>query len=162
VKYWCWLAKSFTKERIAGEYFWFWLTLGVSVVLYFLLFLLHLDVIMPGASWYAPTDPKRTMPPVRNDPPAHEGPNRPAEHHTPAEPDRPAERRAPTEPNRSAEDIELTEPHGAAELGGAAEPHVPAEHNGFAEHPELAGHNNPGHFRVRSRTHSEKLWTAVV
>lgn len=55
-QYWCWLGKKFTKERIAGEYFWFWLTLGVSIILYFLLFLLNLGVIRPGASWYAPTD----------------------------------------------------------------------------------------------------------
>jgi len=52
--YWCWIGQGFTKDRIADEYFWFWLTLFVSIVLYLLLFLFQLGFIKPGTSWYAP------------------------------------------------------------------------------------------------------------
>jgi len=52
--YWCWIGQGYTKDRIADEYVWFWVTLFVSIVLYLLLFLLHLEVIMPGKRWYSP------------------------------------------------------------------------------------------------------------
>jgi len=53
--YWCWIGQHFQAEEIAGEYAWFWVTLLVSIALYLPLFLLHLGVIEPGQSWYAPT-----------------------------------------------------------------------------------------------------------
>jgi hypothetical protein len=54
-KYWCWLGKDFSREGIAGEYFWIWLTSFVSIASYIPLFLLHWGVITPGPSWYAPS-----------------------------------------------------------------------------------------------------------
>ena len=37
--FWCWVGARFSKERIAGEYFWLWLTLFVSIFVYVPLFL---------------------------------------------------------------------------------------------------------------------------
>lgn len=37
--YWCWIGERYRGERIAGEYFWLWLTLGVSVAVYVPMFL---------------------------------------------------------------------------------------------------------------------------
>jgi hypothetical protein len=37
--YWCWIGPNYLKEKITGEYLWFWLTLGLSLVFYLLLFL---------------------------------------------------------------------------------------------------------------------------
>jgi hypothetical protein len=36
--YWCWIGPNYLKEKITGEYVWFWLTLGLSLVFYTLLF----------------------------------------------------------------------------------------------------------------------------
>jgi hypothetical protein len=55
-QYWCWIGQRFSWQRMAGEYVWFWLTLFVSIALYFPLYLLHLEVIRPGKSWYAPSE----------------------------------------------------------------------------------------------------------
>jgi len=56
--YWCWIGQRFSWQRIAGEYVWFWLTLFISIALYFPLYLLHREVIRPGKSWYAPSEVK--------------------------------------------------------------------------------------------------------
>lgn len=32
--YWCWIGANYNAERVGGEYFWLWLTLFVSVLLY--------------------------------------------------------------------------------------------------------------------------------
>jgi hypothetical protein len=53
--YWCWINQNFKAQRIAGEYFWLWLTLFVSIALYLPLCLLHLKIIKPGERWYQPT-----------------------------------------------------------------------------------------------------------
>lgn len=37
--YWCWVGANFGKDRIAGEYFWLWLTLAVSILVYVPLFM---------------------------------------------------------------------------------------------------------------------------
>ncbi|KAJ2919997.1 hypothetical protein MD484_g429, partial [Candolleomyces efflorescens] len=39
VPYWCWINSPYMQWRIWGEYFWFWLTLGVSILTYIPLFL---------------------------------------------------------------------------------------------------------------------------
>lgn len=52
-RYWCWVGKDFLGER-AGQYAWLWSALFVSLVLYFLLFLLYFGVIERGRSWYLP------------------------------------------------------------------------------------------------------------
>jgi len=36
--YWCWIGPNYLKEKITGEYLWFWLTLGLSLIFYVLLF----------------------------------------------------------------------------------------------------------------------------
>jgi hypothetical protein len=54
VPYWCWIGQGYFKDRIANEYVWFWLALFISIISYLLLFLLHLEIIKPGTSWYAP------------------------------------------------------------------------------------------------------------
>lgn len=52
--YWCWIGRSYTGERIGGEYLWFWLALFVSLALYTPLFLLHRNIIKPGTHWFSP------------------------------------------------------------------------------------------------------------
>jgi len=52
--YWCWISQDFQKDRLAGEYVWYWTALLGSFILYLLLFLLHLGVITPSRSWYTP------------------------------------------------------------------------------------------------------------
>jgi len=37
--YWCWIGADYLQWRMWGEYFWFWLTLAVSVVIYIPLYL---------------------------------------------------------------------------------------------------------------------------
>ncbi|KAJ7105417.1 hypothetical protein C8R43DRAFT_1046810 [Mycena crocata] len=37
--YWCWIGQGFLGLRLAGEYVWFWITLGVSAAAYLTLFL---------------------------------------------------------------------------------------------------------------------------
>lgn len=54
LQYWCWIGNGFVKQRYPGEYIWFWLTLGVSLILYIPLFLLYLGVIQRGTRWYMP------------------------------------------------------------------------------------------------------------
>jgi len=58
--YWCWIGQNYNKERIAGEYVWFWLTLFISIILYLPLFLLHLSIIEPGTAWYSPSIPEQS------------------------------------------------------------------------------------------------------
>ncbi|EIN11964.1 hypothetical protein PUNSTDRAFT_125070 [Punctularia strigosozonata HHB-11173 SS5] len=36
---WCWIGPRYNSERVAGEYFWLWLALGVSIALYIPLWL---------------------------------------------------------------------------------------------------------------------------
>jgi len=54
IPYWCWVGNDFKKERYGMLYGWYWVTLGVSLVLYLLLFLLHHKIFKPGTSWYMP------------------------------------------------------------------------------------------------------------
>ncbi|EPQ56950.1 hypothetical protein GLOTRDRAFT_26028, partial [Gloeophyllum trabeum ATCC 11539] len=39
--YWCWIGGAYGKERIAGEYFWMWLTMSASISLYVPLYFLY-------------------------------------------------------------------------------------------------------------------------
>jgi len=32
--YWCWISEDYMQMRIIGEYFWFWITLAFSIVIY--------------------------------------------------------------------------------------------------------------------------------
>jgi hypothetical protein len=55
LQFWCWIGQGFSAERLAGQYFWFWLTLFLSFALYLPLLLLFLGVIKEGNSWFSPT-----------------------------------------------------------------------------------------------------------
>jgi len=52
--YWCWIGDDFLGFKLGAQYVWFWITLGVSLVLYVPLFLLSLGIIKPGSCWYLP------------------------------------------------------------------------------------------------------------
>ena len=65
-QFWCWLSARFNKERIAGEYFWLWLALFGSILLYLPLFCWYLGIITPDPSrWYKPSP--RKLAPSPND-----------------------------------------------------------------------------------------------
>ncbi|KAF8915566.1 hypothetical protein CPB85DRAFT_413173 [Mucidula mucida] len=51
--YWCWIGGQYQGMRIAGEYAWFWITLGVSLILYVTLFLWSMgNVNFSATSWW--------------------------------------------------------------------------------------------------------------
>ncbi|KII92419.1 hypothetical protein PLICRDRAFT_89020 [Plicaturopsis crispa FD-325 SS-3] len=52
--YWCWVGSSYGKERIWGEYFWLWLTLATSIIVYIPLYFWkrgNLDI--DGSRWFS-------------------------------------------------------------------------------------------------------------
>ncbi|KAK0213163.1 hypothetical protein DFS33DRAFT_101077 [Desarmillaria ectypa] len=51
--YWCWIGEDHTALRIVGEYVWFWLTLGVSFLVYIPLFLWSRgNIAFDDMSWW--------------------------------------------------------------------------------------------------------------
>ena len=52
-QYWCWINSPYMQWRIWGEYFWFWLTLAVSIFTYIPLFFWSRGEITPHPkSWW--------------------------------------------------------------------------------------------------------------
>ncbi|TFK53708.1 hypothetical protein OE88DRAFT_1626244 [Heliocybe sulcata] len=52
-QYWCWIGSPYGKERIVGEYFWMWLTLGASIILYVPLYFLYRgNIEVDPKIWY--------------------------------------------------------------------------------------------------------------
>lgn len=53
LQYWCWIGSDYTQWRLWGQYFWFWLTLAVSILTYIPIFLWSRGVIAPHPqSWW--------------------------------------------------------------------------------------------------------------
>ncbi|KDR75049.1 hypothetical protein GALMADRAFT_248909 [Galerina marginata CBS 339.88] len=55
--YWCWISKDYLQMRIWGEYFWFWITLTLSIVTYVALYLwsrgnIIIDNHIDNHSWW--------------------------------------------------------------------------------------------------------------
>ncbi|PPQ89327.1 hypothetical protein CVT25_003164 [Psilocybe cyanescens] len=51
--YWCWISKDYLQLRIWGEYFWFWITLLFSIVVYVPLYLWsQANIVFDDHSWW--------------------------------------------------------------------------------------------------------------
>ncbi|KDR75047.1 hypothetical protein GALMADRAFT_69340 [Galerina marginata CBS 339.88] len=60
--YWCWISEDYLQMRIWGEYFWFWITLAFSIVIYVPLYLWSRgNIIIDNHSWWKFTFQKASL-----------------------------------------------------------------------------------------------------